>query len=265
MLHDFEELRSWRSDRRSTARHPRPGHRQEGPAERQSANALRFTEAIDMCAMRTGAGGTDDIWPKWRKADPIPVSDDLEAEVEKAFQDLDTKYDRERLVALVKAAEKKMSETAPVKDGPTVTQATQVKKAAPKSDYKPADVSPQRRVQRSFAIRLWSIAIAIARWFMRVLPTLSCCSTRFGKALATARRSPDQVRRKRVKGFMFDCACAASASCPRPAFVPENCPSSCATALRRRARNGNASRAGYACVWSRPGKARRTWSTTTRS
>ncbi|TJX66406.1 MAG: methylenetetrahydrofolate reductase, partial [Mesorhizobium sp.] len=41
-------------------------------------------------------------------------------------------------------------------ENPTVTQATLVKKAAPKSDYKPADVSPQRRVQRSFAVRLWS-------------------------------------------------------------------------------------------------------------
>ena len=30
-----------------------------------------------------------------------------------------------------------------------MTQATVVKKTAPKSDYKPADVSPQRRVQRT--------------------------------------------------------------------------------------------------------------------
>ena len=67
---------------------------------------LRFTEAIDMCAMRTGAGGTDDYLAEWRKADPIPVGDDIEAEVEKAFHELDTKYDRERLVALVKAGGK---------------------------------------------------------------------------------------------------------------------------------------------------------------
>src|SRR3954453_22226939 len=67
---------------------------------------LRFTEAIDMCAMRTGAGGTDDYLAEWRKADPVPVGDDLEAEVEKAFQNIDTTYDRERLVALVKAGGK---------------------------------------------------------------------------------------------------------------------------------------------------------------
>ena len=47
-----------------------------------------------------------------------------------------------------------------------VTQATIVKKTAPKSDYKPADVSPQRRVQRSFAIRLWSIRHSrLLEWF----------------------------------------------------------------------------------------------------
>ncbi|TIX45312.1 MAG: hypothetical protein E5V36_06495 [Mesorhizobium sp.] len=63
----------------------------------------QVTEAIDMCAMRTGAGGTDDYLAEWRKAEPIPVGDDLEAEAEKALRELDAKYDRERLVALVKA------------------------------------------------------------------------------------------------------------------------------------------------------------------
>ena len=48
---------------------------------------LRFTEAIDMCAMRTGAGETDDYLAEWRKADPIPVGDDLEAEADKALAD----------------------------------------------------------------------------------------------------------------------------------------------------------------------------------
>ncbi|MBI1619163.1 virulence factor [Aquamicrobium zhengzhouense] len=73
---------------------------------RQSAKRelpLRFTEAIDMCAMRTGAGDTDAYLAEWRKADPVPVSDDLEAEAEKAFSSLEAEYDRERLVALVKA------------------------------------------------------------------------------------------------------------------------------------------------------------------
>jgi hypothetical protein len=65
--------------------------------------SLRFTEAIDMCAMRTGAAETDDYLAEWRKADPVPVSDDLEAEADTAAAELDAAYDRERLVALVKA------------------------------------------------------------------------------------------------------------------------------------------------------------------
>lgn len=67
---------------------------------------LRFTEAIDMCAMRTGAGDTDAYLAEWRKADPVPVGDDLEAEAEKAMAELDAKFPRERLVALVKAGGK---------------------------------------------------------------------------------------------------------------------------------------------------------------
>jgi hypothetical protein len=68
--------------------------------------SLRFTEAIDMCAMRTGASATGDYLEEWRKAPPVPVGDDLEAEADKALAELEAKYDRERLVALVKAGGK---------------------------------------------------------------------------------------------------------------------------------------------------------------
>ena len=68
--------------------------------------SVRFEEAIDMAAMRSGAAGTDDYLNAWRKADPIPVSDDLEAEADKAVQDLETSFTRERLVALAKAGGK---------------------------------------------------------------------------------------------------------------------------------------------------------------
>ena len=78
----------------------------KGRANAKRELSLRFTEAIDMCAMRTGAGGTDDYLAEWRKADPIPVGDDLEAEADKALADYEAKYDRERLVALVKAGGK---------------------------------------------------------------------------------------------------------------------------------------------------------------
>ena len=67
---------------------------------------LRFTEAIDMCAMRTDAKDTDAYLADWRKADPVPVSDDLEAEADRAAAALNSDYTRERLVALVKAGGK---------------------------------------------------------------------------------------------------------------------------------------------------------------
>lgn len=65
--------------------------------------SLRFTEAIDMCAMRTGAAETDDYLAEWRRADPVEVSDDLEAEADKATEALEADYDKARLVALVKS------------------------------------------------------------------------------------------------------------------------------------------------------------------
>lgn len=68
--------------------------------------SLRFTEAIDMCAMRTDAKDTDSYLADWRKADPVPVSDDLEQEADKAAAELEAAYDRERLVALVKSGGK---------------------------------------------------------------------------------------------------------------------------------------------------------------
>ena len=65
--------------------------------------SLRFTEAIDMCAMRSGAAETDDYLAEWRRADPVEVGDDLEAEADKAATALEAEYDKERLVALVKS------------------------------------------------------------------------------------------------------------------------------------------------------------------
>src|SRR6478672_6668971 len=61
--------------------------------------SLRFTEAIDMAAMRTGASETDAYLAEWRKAEPVPVGDDLEAEAERAAADIEQRYPKERLVA----------------------------------------------------------------------------------------------------------------------------------------------------------------------
>ncbi|MEO1397381.1 MAG: virulence factor [Pseudomonadota bacterium] len=64
--------------------------------------SLRFTEAIDMAAMRTGAAETDDYLAEWRRGDPLDVSDDLETEADMALERIESDYDKDRLVALVK-------------------------------------------------------------------------------------------------------------------------------------------------------------------
>lgn len=65
--------------------------------------SLRFEEAIDMAAMRSGAAGTDDYLNGWRKSDPVLVGDDLDAEAERVAQELEEQFPRERLVSLAKA------------------------------------------------------------------------------------------------------------------------------------------------------------------
>lgn len=75
-------------------------------AGRKSAKrelSLRFTEAIDMAAMRSGAASTDDYLADWRRGDPAPCGDDLEAEVQAAADRLEAEYDGARLKALIAA------------------------------------------------------------------------------------------------------------------------------------------------------------------
>ena len=75
----------------------------QGRTTAKRALSLRFTEAIDMAAMRSGAAESDDYLAEWRKGDPLPVGDDLEAEADKAAAELESAYDKARLVSLVHA------------------------------------------------------------------------------------------------------------------------------------------------------------------
>ena len=75
----------------------------KGRKAAQRELSLRFTEAIDMCAMRTGAAESEEYLAEWRKGEPVSVSDDLELEADNAAKALEEKYDKERLVALVKS------------------------------------------------------------------------------------------------------------------------------------------------------------------
>ena len=93
--------------RRLLAGHPRPGHRQTRAVRTQSANcrcASPRPSTWRRCARVLAE--TDAYLAEWRKADPVSVGDDLEAEADKAAADIDATYDRERLVALAKAGGK---------------------------------------------------------------------------------------------------------------------------------------------------------------
>ncbi len=61
----------------------------------------RFIEAIDMAAMRTGAAATDDYLADWRRADPVPCGDDLEAEADRVAAELEADYDPARIKELI--------------------------------------------------------------------------------------------------------------------------------------------------------------------
>lgn len=61
----------------------------------------RFEQAIDRAAMHAGLTGSDAYMAEWRRSDPEPCGDELEAEAEAAATALDTAYPAERLRALV--------------------------------------------------------------------------------------------------------------------------------------------------------------------
>jgi hypothetical protein len=66
----------------------------------------RFEKAIDRAAMKAKLRDTDSYLAEWRRADPVPVSDDLKAEADKKAAELEATFDDERLKALVDAGGK---------------------------------------------------------------------------------------------------------------------------------------------------------------
>jgi cvfA/B/C family virulence factor len=62
----------------------------------------RFIRAIDAAAMRAGATGTDAYLADWRRSDPLPCGDDLEAEASAAAARIEAEYDAHRLAVLAK-------------------------------------------------------------------------------------------------------------------------------------------------------------------
>lgn len=65
--------------------------------------AERFEKAIDRAAMRSGARDTDAYLAEWRRGEPAPCGDDLEAEAEALAARIERDYDDDRLAALIAA------------------------------------------------------------------------------------------------------------------------------------------------------------------
>ena len=63
----------------------------------------RFIEAIDRCAMHTKATASEDYLDEWRRGDPMPCGDDLQAEAAAAMARIETAFDDARLKRLVEA------------------------------------------------------------------------------------------------------------------------------------------------------------------
>src|SRR5271154_6794999 len=61
----------------------------------------RFIRAIDAAAMRAHASDADAYLAEWRRAEPTPCGDDLEAEAAAAAR-LEAEYDAHRLAQLAK-------------------------------------------------------------------------------------------------------------------------------------------------------------------
>ncbi|MEL6236892.1 MAG: virulence factor [Pseudomonadota bacterium] len=68
-------------------------------AKRQLAE--RFEQAIDRCAMRVGAAGTDAYLAQWRKGAPVTLEGEPEALAEAEAERLETEYDQAALKTLI--------------------------------------------------------------------------------------------------------------------------------------------------------------------
>ena len=61
----------------------------------------RFIEAIDRCAMRVGAAGSDAYLEQWRRGEPVAVEADAKAAADRLAAEIEARYDDARLAALV--------------------------------------------------------------------------------------------------------------------------------------------------------------------
>ena len=63
----------------------------------------RFIKSIDACAMKVGAKDSDAYLAEWRRGEPKPCGDDLDAAAQELFDSLDAEYSMDRLKTLIAA------------------------------------------------------------------------------------------------------------------------------------------------------------------
>ena len=77
-----------------------------GRRGRETAKAplsARFQEAIDRAAMRAGRGSSNAYLADWKRSEPKPCSDDIEAEVAAEAARLEARFSDEALERLIRA------------------------------------------------------------------------------------------------------------------------------------------------------------------
>jgi Methylene-tetrahydrofolate reductase C terminal len=110
---------------------------------------------------------------------------------------------------------------------PVVTQATKVALNKPKTDYRPAHVSPSRRQRKGYTIRLWSVRHSrflewlyahFAELFLKLHPLWHLVGYQRAE-------TPVTFIERGVKGLLFDCRmCGQCILSSTGMSCPMNCP-----------------------------------------
>jgi hypothetical protein len=110
---------------------------------------------------------------------------------------------------------------------PITTQATLVRLAAPRVEYRPAHVSPSRRLRTRYTIRLWSVRHSrFLEWFYGRFADLFLRFHPFWRAIGYHRaEAAVTFVERRVKGLLFDCRmCGQCILSSTGMSCPMNCP-----------------------------------------
>jgi hypothetical protein len=65
--------------------------------------SARFQEAVDRAAMRAGKGSSDAYLADWKRSEPQPCGDDIQAVVAATAAEIEARYTDEELERLIKA------------------------------------------------------------------------------------------------------------------------------------------------------------------